>query len=304
MKKRKIVINKTVLRILETFVYIIALAFALQMLVTLDGFSGNLIFTVFLLNTCAYILSAINVGVQRKIDFIKYLVPAITSFIITLLIVFYADSPYIRHIVFCVYAASVIFVRIIPIIKKRSVLRIVFNVLRILLWVCLVFCVLAGGKDLPAMVIDTVLGIAIPIQMLTRVTILSFSHIRYDILSKVVRKSMAVEILSGLMILIVSFSFGLTVIEPQIENYGDALWYCFAIVTTIGFGDITAVTVFGRVLSVILGLYGIIVVALITSIIVNFYTEVNNNPNASDKVDKSAPAENIPDEKSDDRSET
>ena len=57
-------------------------------------------------------------------------------------------------------------------------------------------------------------------------------------------------------------------------NYKDALWYCFALVTTIGFGDITAVTDLGRTISVVLGIYGIIVVALITSIIVNFYGEI------------------------------
>ena len=50
---------------------------------------------------------------------------------------------------------------------------------------------------------------------------------------------------------------------------------CFAIITTIGFGDITAVTGIGRIMSVILGIYGIIVVSLVTSVIVNFYTEVN-----------------------------
>jgi hypothetical protein len=47
-------------------------------------------------------------------------------------------------------------------------------------------------------------------------------------------------------------------------------------VTTIGFGDIAASTPVGRVLSVILGLYGIAVVALITSIIVNFYGEMKS----------------------------
>ena len=61
------------------------------------------------------------------------------------------------------------------------------------------------------------------------------------------------------------------------ENFNDALWYCFAIVTTIGFGDLTAVTDFGRILSVILGIYGIVVVALITSIIVNFYGEMKKD---------------------------
>ena len=45
-------------------------------------------------------------------------------------------------------------------------------------------------------------------------------------------------------------------------------------VTTIGFGDLTPTTEIGRLLSVILGLYGIVVVALITSIIVNSYGEM------------------------------
>ena len=52
--------------------------------------------------------------------------------------------------------------------------------------------------------------------------------------------------------------------------------------TTIGFGDITAVTVKGRVLSVILGMYGIIVVSLITSIIVNFYGEMKRENTQED----------------------
>jgi uncharacterized membrane protein (DUF106 family) len=71
----------------------------------------------------------------------------------------------------------------------------------------------------------------------------------------------------------VAFSLILMSLEPEMTTFGDALWYCFAVVTTIGFGDIKAVTLIGRLLSVILGMYGIIVVAVITSIIVNFYNE-------------------------------
>ena len=63
--------------------------------------------------------------------------------------------------------------------------------------------------------------------------------------------------------------------EDGIKTFADALWYCFAIVTTIGFGDMVAETTVGRILSVFLGVYGLIVVAVLTSIIVNFYNETS-----------------------------
>lgn len=64
-------------------------------------------------------------------------------------------------------------------------------------------------------------------------------------------------------------------VEPEIERYGDGIWYTFAVFTTIGFGDVVAVTPVGRILTILLGLYGIIIVALIPGILVNYYTEVS-----------------------------
>ncbi len=105
-----------------------------------------------------------------------------------------------------------------------------------------------------------------------------FSRVSFSVLRKIVVKTHAAEIIFGLVLLIVTFAMLLTFFEPNMDKFTDALWYCFAIVTTIGFGDLTAVTSFGRILSVILGIYGIVVVALITSIIVNFYGEMKTSP--------------------------
>ena len=116
---------------------------------------------------------------------------------------------------------------------------------------------------------------------------ISFSQMRFSVLRKILRKTFAAEILFGLVLLIIAFSFVFRALEPDIESYFDALWYCFAVVTTIGFGDLTVTSPFLRVLSMILGVYGIVVVALITSIIVNFYNEVKDE--ADEKED--APAE-------------
>ena len=114
----------------------------------------------------------------------------------------------------------------------------------------------------------------IDVQGVSYIVPLAFAQIRMDILIKIIKKTYAAEILIGIVLLIVAFSLVLPAFEPGIDHFGDALWYCFAIVTTIGFGDIAATSVIGRILSVILGAYGIVVVSLITSIIVNFYGEM------------------------------
>ena len=125
----------------------------------------------------------------------------------------------------------------------------------------------------------TMAGLLFLLTVLSLMAIV-FSRISFPVLKKIVIKTHAAEIIFGLVLLIVTFSLLLMFFEPGMENFTDALWYCFAIVTTIGFGDLTAVTGFGRVLSVILGAYGIIVVALITSIIVNFYGEMKTSPDS------------------------
>ena len=112
-----------------------------------------------------------------------------------------------------------------------------------------------------------------------------FSRVRLELLRKIARETYGAEILFGLVMLIITFSLVLKITENGIQSYRDALWYCFALVTTIGLGDISAVSDLGRIISVILGIYGIIVVALITSIIVNFYGEIKKTK-ASEETDK------------------
>lgn len=119
----------------------------------------------------------------------------------------------------------------------------------------------------------------------------AFSQIDYKALEKIIRKTYAVEIIFGMLLLIAASSIMLQSAEPGIDTFADALWYCFAIVTTIGFGDITATRPLGRILSVLLGIYGIIVVSLITSVIVNFYNEVKNEPDEPEGEPEALPEE-------------
>ncbi len=62
--------------------------------------------------------------------------------------------------------------------------------------------------------------------------------------------------------------------EPTVTKYGDALWYCFVSCTTIGFGDFAAAVLVGRVVTVILYIYTILVLALITAVFTQFFFEI------------------------------
>ena len=124
---------------------------------------------------------------------------------------------------------------------------------------------------------------AIVLNCIINVCKMALSNFNYEILRKIIRKTYAGEIIFGLLLLIVAFSLVFVRTEPGITSFADAVWYCFAVVTTIGFGDFSASSILGRVLTVLLGVYGLIVVAIVTSIIVNFYNEIKNKDDEEDE---------------------
>lgn len=62
--------------------------------------------------------------------------------------------------------------------------------------------------------------------------------------------------------------------DPGIESYGRALWYCYAVVSTVGFGDVVAGAFITRIISVLLTVYGLFALAILTGVIVNAYTQM------------------------------
>lgn len=196
----------------------------------------------------------------QLVQMIVYLV----SIALILLIPGYAVSS---TIITGLFAAMLLVGRVLSIIKEHTYRNIIFNVACILL---IIAAMIFGGflyVCLYMLAVD-----------LVHIVSLSFSGMDMKILMKVIRKSYVVDVITGLILFITAFSFVFPVLEPNISTYRDALWYCFAIVTTIGFGDFSAMSDLGRVLSVILGIYGIVVVALVTSVVVNFYSEIKSLP--------------------------
>ncbi len=64
------------------------------------------------------------------------------------------------------------------------------------------------------------------------------------------------------------------IFEPTIRTYRDSLWYCYAVISTAGFGDMVVTRAIPKLLSVLLTVYSVIVIAIITGVVVNFYTQM------------------------------
>lgn len=63
-------------------------------------------------------------------------------------------------------------------------------------------------------------------------------------------------------------------VEPDIGSYGDACWFCFSVISTCGFGDITVDSALARVMAVLLSIYAVAVIAMLTGVIVNLYNKL------------------------------
>ncbi|MBQ3416295.1 MAG: two pore domain potassium channel family protein [Ruminococcus sp.] len=62
-------------------------------------------------------------------------------------------------------------------------------------------------------------------------------------------------------------------IEPQVDTFSEGVYFSFVASTTIGFGDIVPVTVWGRIITVITTMIGILTVAMVPGVVVAYYTE-------------------------------
>ena len=97
---------------------------------------------------------------------------------------------------------------------------------------------------------------------------------KLKILWMIQKRTHADQIIFGFVLFLLASAAIIQAVEPNIHRYVDALWYCYAVISTAGFGDIVAVTLIGRICSVLLTLYAIFVIAIVTGVVVNFYSQM------------------------------
>jgi voltage-gated potassium channel len=80
--------------------------------------------------------------------------------------------------------------------------------------------------------------------------------------------------------LILSSSIAMSYLEKK--TFGDALWWSIVTTTTVGYGDISPVTPAGRVIAVILMLFGIGLIGMLTGTITTYFA----NKGRSERIQK------------------
>lgn len=97
---------------------------------------------------------------------------------------------------------------------------------------------------------------------------------RLRILKTILIKTHAADILFVYVCFILLSALVIQMVEPDITSYSDALWYCYAVLSTAGFGDIVAATLIGKLLSVVITIYSILVIAIVTGVVTSYYNQV------------------------------
>lgn len=237
----------------------------------LDAASRYLLFIFIVLGLSRLVTFFID---RTKLSFIRFITLFIFNAVLGIIVMFAKDNPYFYQLVGGLYCMTIIISRIFKLLQNHSKRSIVLNSLIILAAILLsIGLFISKDNDTiasPVTVTCTVIAISAFFEVISNAT----THMRAKVLFKIIVRTYALEIILGLVTLMVGSSIILMIYEKDtIKSFWDGLYHCFATVTTIGFGDFPMVTPIGRAITVILGIYGIVVVAVITSIIVNFYNE-------------------------------
>lgn len=97
---------------------------------------------------------------------------------------------------------------------------------------------------------------------------------RLKLLYYILKTSGMTKVLYSFLIFFFISAIIIWLIDPNVESFFDAIWFCVAVVTTIGFGDVVVTNVVARIVTIVLALYGILVIAVITGVIVYYLSKI------------------------------
>ena len=92
-------------------------------------------------------------------------------------------------------------------------------------------------------------------------------------IGKLLVRTGAIKIFGAYVVVLLIGGILLTFIEPQVHGNFEGFYYCFVASTTVGFGDIVPVTAWGRIITIVVTLVGLMAVAMVPGVVVAYYTD-------------------------------
>ncbi|MDP5274478.1 potassium channel family protein [Chengkuizengella axinellae] len=87
------------------------------------------------------------------------------------------------------------------------------------------------------------------------------------------------KVVASVFALIFILSIPIAFVEPSIDSYNDAIWWSIVTATTVGYGDFSPETPWGRMIAVVLMVFGIGLIGMVTGSIATYFMEGKKEEN-------------------------
>ncbi len=111
------------------------------------------------------------------------------------------------------------------------------------------------------------------LRLLRLVRVLFLIMEYFNVIGKFLKDTHLDEILAVLLLIVIGSTLGLFLIDPSMNNIFDNLWFVVVSITTVGYGDITPNSVYGKILSLILLVVGVFIFSAITGAISSYFMD-------------------------------
>lgn len=119
--------------------------------------------------------------------------------------------------------------------------------------------------------LDSIFRIARIARFFKIIRLISISSHFFGPVFKILNTNGLNRVLTVTFVLLFISAIPICLVEPSIQTYEDALWWAFVTATTVGYGDLSPVTPIGRVIAIILMIFGIGLIGMITGSIATFF---------------------------------
>lgn len=88
----------------------------------------------------------------------------------------------------------------------------------------------------------------------------------FELFWLIFRRTHMNQFLIGFLVFYVISCLLMFLLDPSLTTLGDAFWFGFMLVMTIGFGDFTVISMPARIIAAMLAVYGIMIIAFICGV--------------------------------------